>query len=75
MVAQAAAIYIPITTLYWEVRIRAIGVVEGFVLHLVYTDRGVVRRIIPLAWLTGEREANGTPADEFGRYQSWPPRN
>ena len=31
---------------YGEVRIRAIGAVDGLVLHVVYTDRDRVRRII-----------------------------
>ena len=29
-----------------EARVRAIGEVDGLVLHVVYTDRGEVRRII-----------------------------
>ncbi len=33
---------------YGEVRIRAIGQVEGVVLVCVYTDRGTARRIISL---------------------------
>ena len=33
---------------YGEVRVRAIGVVGGVVLHCVYTERGSVRRIISL---------------------------
>jgi len=31
---------------YGEVRVRAIGEAEGMVLHIVFTDRGDVRRII-----------------------------
>ncbi len=31
---------------YGEVRVRAVGMWNGTLLHLVYTDRGEVRRII-----------------------------
>jgi len=31
---------------YGEARVRAIGEVDGVVLHVVFTDRGDVRRII-----------------------------
>ena len=31
---------------YGEARVRAIGEVDGLVLHVVFTDRGDVRRII-----------------------------
>ena len=31
---------------YSEVRVRAIGETDGFVLYVVFTDRGNVRRII-----------------------------
>ena len=31
---------------YGEARVRAFGEVDGLVLHVVYTDRGEVRRII-----------------------------
>jgi uncharacterized DUF497 family protein len=31
---------------YGEVRVRAIGEAEGMVLHVLFTDRGEVRRII-----------------------------
>ncbi len=31
---------------YGEERVRAIGAVNGLVLHVVFTDRGEVRRII-----------------------------
>lgn len=31
---------------YGEARVRAIGEAEGVVLHVVFTDRGEVRRII-----------------------------
>ncbi len=31
---------------YGEARIRAIGVADGLILHVVFTDRGDIRRII-----------------------------
>jgi uncharacterized DUF497 family protein len=31
---------------YGELRVRAVGEVDGLVLHVVFTDRGDVRRII-----------------------------
>ena len=31
---------------YGEMRVRAIGEVDGVVLHVVFTDRGDVRRVI-----------------------------
>jgi uncharacterized DUF497 family protein len=31
---------------YGEIRVRAIGEADGIVLHVVFTDRGDVRRII-----------------------------
>ncbi|MGI4978302.1 MAG: BrnT family toxin [Janthinobacterium lividum] len=31
---------------YGEVRVRALGSTEGLVIHVVFTDRGDVRRII-----------------------------
>lgn len=33
---------------YGEVRVKAIGEAEGFVLVVIYTDRDGVRRIIPV---------------------------
>lgn len=35
---------------YGEIRIRAIGIVGGAMLHCVYADRGEVRRIISLRY-------------------------
>lgn len=42
---------------YGEVRVRAIGEVDGLVLHVVFTDRGDVRRIIS-ARITDRKERN-----------------
>jgi len=42
---------------YGEARVRAIGEVDGLVLHLVFTDRGDVRRIIS-ARLADRKERN-----------------
>ena len=33
---------------YGEIRVKALGVVGGVILHCVYTERGRVRRIISL---------------------------
>ena len=33
---------------YGEIRVKALGVVGGVILHCVYTERGSVRRIISL---------------------------
>jgi len=42
---------------YGEARVRAIGEVDGLVLHVVFTDRGDVRRIIS-ARLADRKERN-----------------
>jgi len=42
---------------YGERRVRAIGEVNGVVLHIVFTDRGDVRRIIS-ARVANKRERN-----------------
>ena len=42
---------------YGEVRVRALGEVDGVVLHVVFTDRGDVRRIIS-ARLANRKERN-----------------
>ena len=43
---------------YGEVRVRAVGMAEGVVLHVVTTDREDVRRIIPVRKASRkEREA------------------
>ena len=43
---------------YGEVRIRAIGMVGGVLLHCVYTQRGDVRRVISLRY-ANRKERNG----------------
>ena len=45
----------PVRHDYSEVRVRAIGERDGLVLHVVYTDRGDVRRIIS-AWMADKKE-------------------
>lgn len=42
---------------YGEARVRAIGEVDGLVLHVVFTDRGDVRRIIS-ARVADKKERN-----------------
>lgn len=42
---------------YGETRVRAIGEVNGVVLHVVFTDRGDVRRIIS-ARVASKKERN-----------------
>lgn len=42
---------------YGEARVRAIGQVDGLVLHVVFTDRGDLRRIIS-ARLADRKERN-----------------
>ncbi len=42
---------------YGEARVRAIGEVDGLVLHVVFTDRGDVRRIIS-ARIADRKERN-----------------
>ena len=42
---------------YGEARVRAIGEVDGLVLHVVFTDRGDVRRIIS-ARVANKKERN-----------------
>jgi uncharacterized DUF497 family protein len=44
---------------YGEIRIRALGIADGVILHCVYTDRGLVRRIISL------RPANRRERDAY----------
>jgi len=43
---------------YGEARVRAIGEMDGLVLHVVFTDRGDVRRIIS-ARLANKKERDG----------------
>jgi uncharacterized DUF497 family protein len=45
---------------YGEVRVRAIGQVDGLVLHVVFTDRGDVRRIISARLADRRNGADGT---------------
>jgi uncharacterized protein len=46
---------------YGEVRVRAVGISEGVLLHVVYTDRDDVRRIISV------RMANRKERDAWQR--------
>lgn len=52
---------------YGEIRIWAVGIVQGLVLACVYTDRGRTRRIISLRDAS-RRERDGYRAAYLGRH-------